>query len=227
MFFEQRWYAKKSIYDIKKITEEHKITTVNELADFLFDKNKNGEMDYKLYNINTNNKPLTAFQKINTIWFFFLYWIVFAPYQYVKNGRIGFSQDKDSGKLVEKIIGQHFSSGKRSDYKAGWSKEISKKEFLGLMEKIGINTMSDFFNVYSSYNDYNFENDGFIIEKVSDIYYDKRMPIKRFNELWLSFILILLLPFVGTYRWFTKNDFGYDQNGKIIEFYKKKTQINE
>ena len=101
------------------------------------------------------------------------------------------------------------------------------RQFLGLMEKIGINTMSDFFNVYSSYNDYNFENDGFIIEKVSDIYYDQRMPIKRFNELWLSFILILLLPFVGTYRWFTKNDFGYDQNGKIIEFYKKKTQINE
>lgn len=224
MFFEQRWYAKESIYDIKKTIEDKNLKTIEELVDFLFLLDSDGKKEYDIYDINNDNETTTTWQKLNLIWFFFVYWIVFAPYQYVKNGRVGFSQKEKLGQFIAKIIGQQYSSGKRSDFKAGWSIEMSKEQFLNLMKNRGILSISNFLNRYSSYAEYNFENDGFIIEKNSKIYNDKRPPIKRFNELWLTAALFLLLPFVGTYRWFTKNDFGFDQEGKIIKFYREKTK---
>lgn len=227
MFFEQRWFSKESISDIGKVIEENKLKTINDLAEFLFLVNENGERLYTIYDIHHDNKQTTKWQKFNLIWFFFIYWIVFAPYQYVKNGRVGFSQKNKAGKFVAKIIGQQYAHGKRSDFKAGWSIEISKEKFLEILHDRGIVSIGDFLNTYSYYSEYSFENDGYIIEKENKIYRDKREPIKRFNELWLTAALFLLLPFIGTYRWFIKNEFGFDQDGKIIKFYKEKTQDKE
>ena len=224
MFFEKRWYAQASYYDFKKIIENKNISTVSELADLIFDENNNGERVYRVYNIDKDNLPTTAIQKLNTLWFFFIYWIIFAPYQYVKNGRVGFIKQSDSGKCVEKLIGQQYASGKRSDFKAGFVNEMTKYEFLSFMKKENISSISDFSYRYMNGSDYSFENDGFIVEKVHEIYKDQREPVKRFNEIWLTPVFLLILPFVGTYRWFTKNEFGFDQKGKLIEFFRKKTQ---
>lgn len=224
MFFINRWFSVASKKEILDGLKESKGDTINELADFLYRKEKLKRV-YRIYDPrDLNVKKKTVLQKINTLWFFFIFWIIFAPIQYVKNGVHGFDQTKMSGKFVGKLIGRHYVRGKVSDYKSGWRNEIKRNQFISKMSNLGIKSKQDFISHYDSYYERNFMDDGFLIENVSKIYKDKRPAMKRFNELWLTPIMFLLLLFIGTYRWFKYDSFSFNEKGKIIKFFNEKTQ---
>lgn len=218
MFFNMRWFQKNEAYILLKELNIVDDVSIENFVDKLFEEKKNGVNVYNVIDLDAERKVSTPFQKINLIWFFFVFWCFFAPYQYIKNGLKGFDQRKMSGKIVEKIIGEYYIKGKRKDYKSGWCYYMSKQELINRFKDCNIYTTKD---LRSTYKFENLEELGIIIENENKIYRSERTKLNRFNEFWVFPLAFSLLPIFGTINWFKNNEFAYKQNGKILKLINK------
>lgn len=221
MFYSSRWYKK--IY-VEKIIKNHNLKSIEEICDFLFKKDESGK--YLLDVISTNKESKqSVIQKLNSIWFFFVYWIIIAPICFIMTGRVGVDQRSLLGKIMVKLIGKVANQNKRYDYKSGYAHYLTKEEFKKKLEEDGV---SDLYSFQKRYYDeqYN-ENTSFIIEEPNDIYRTEGTKGSRFNQLWSVTLLFVLFPFVGAYRWLKYDDFGFDQKGKMIKWFKKINKLDD
>lgn len=216
MFFYQRFYNK--VY-INGLIKKNNLKSVNEVIDYLFQTNENGKRRFDLINPNVRGKQ-TVLQKINMLWFFVVFFLFFKPVIFILNGRNGIDQKTKTGKLIEKMIGQVRSYNKVFNYKPGWCYYMTRENFTDLLKKNNIKTLYDFESNYCQYGD---EQTDFIIEDLT-INNEERTILQRFNILWLYPLMLTGLLFVGIYRWFKYDDFGYNQKGIIIGFFKKMTK---
>lgn len=216
MFFYRRFYHK--VY-LSSLIKTNNLKSINDITDFIFQKDELGKRKFDVINPKIKGKQ-TALQKLNMLWFIIIFYLFFRPVIFVFNGNNGVDQRTKIGKLIEKLVGQVKSYDKVFSYKSGWCYYMTKEDFSEIMAGEGIKTLYDF---ESNYCQYGSEQTDFIVEDLS-INYEKRTKMQRFNVLWLFPLMLTGLLFVGTYRWFKYNEFGYDQKGSIIKYFKKMTK---
>lgn len=213
MFFIRRWYKKGNLGGIIK---KNDLRSIDDVVEFLFKRDENGKPLLDIIKSRVTKKQ-SAIQRLNMIWFFFVFWIFIAPVSYVMTGYTGVDQRSWLGKLMLKIIGPYYIKGKVYNYKSGYTQYMTKKEFVEMIDKLNFQSFEQFKDRYteSSYN----QNTDFIIEDPKSIYVSKRTKMNRFNEFWLYPIFFIGLLFVGPYRWIRYNDFDYDRKNKFVKMF--------
>ena len=73
MFFVQKWQRFVSFYDLKKWIEDKKFETAKEVVDHIFDGKDELSSTYNILDNNHVYKPTTFVQRLNRVWFFFVF----------------------------------------------------------------------------------------------------------------------------------------------------------
>lgn len=191
MFFVQKWQRFVSFYDLKKWIEDKKFETAKEVVDHIFDGKDELSSTYNILDNNYIHAPTTLVQRLNRIWFFFVFFIIIAPIRYVMTGRKGFDERTKAGKWVTKLIGEE-RVHKAWGYKGGWQKPLSKEEFLAILKSNNVETANDFVKfIFGDRYDYDDERfSPYVIIDTSEKYL-YTTSIQRFNQFW---VYPLLLP---------------------------------
>lgn len=83
----------------------HKEYTKEDLLEVLFGDEFSNEF-YVYWWENPYEKEKTVWNRLNWIWFLPVFYIVFAPYQWITKGQIGFDQRTKFGNMVLKMLGE-------------------------------------------------------------------------------------------------------------------------
>lgn len=209
MFFVQKWQRFVSFYDLKKWIEDKKFETAKEVVDHIFDGKDELSSTYNILDNNHVYKPTTSVQRLNRVWFFFVFWIFIAPIRYVMTGRKGFDERTKFGKWVTELIGEERVI-KAWKYKGGWQKTLSKEDFLVILKSNDVETADDFVKfIFGERYDYDDERfSPYVIIDTSEKYL-YTTSIQRFNQFW---VYPLLLPVFLIWR-----GVNYVIKGKDIE----------
>lgn len=216
MFFKQKWQHFITKYDFDRLVENKKLTTVEEVVDFLYDTKNTLTSSYNIFDHYYKNKSATLNQRLNIIWFSIIFFFFIAPVNYVITGYKGIDERTKFGKWVTKLIGE-YKVPKAWGYKGGWQRILSRDEFLIILNENKVDSIHDF-------KDFIFNDDedrfcSYLIIENKDVLY--KTKIQRLNSFWVYPLLIPVSFIFASYNYIRHGEFVFDRDEKILPVLKK------
>lgn len=211
MFFKQKWQHFMSQYDFDRIVESNKLLSVDDIVNFLYDKEDIAKSSYNIFDNYYNNQKPTFVQRLNILWFAIVFYFFIAPFNYIITGYKGIDERTKFGKWVTSLIGE-YKVPKAWGFKGGWQKTLNKKEFTRILSDNNVDSVSDFKDFI-----FNDPEDRFcsylIIKNKADLYNTK---IQRFNRFWIYPILIPISFLFAGYNYIRHGRFVFDDKEKML-----------